>query len=100
MEGSGTLTLKTDFNPFDETIEITVSDTGCGISEENIRRIFDPFFTTKEVGQGTGLGLAISYGIIGEHGGKVSLETDIGRGTTFIVILPVVTEAAMQGAYG
>jgi two-component system NtrC family sensor kinase len=99
MEGSGTLTLKTDFNPFDEAIEITVSDTGCGISEENIRRIFDPFFTTKEVGQGTGLGLAISYGIIGEHGGKVSLETEIGRGTTFIVILPVVAEAVMQGAY-
>jgi two-component system NtrC family sensor kinase len=99
MEGSGTLTLKTDFNPFDEAIEITVSDTGCGISEENIRRVFDPFFTTKEVGQGTGLGLAISYGIIGEHGGKVSLETEIGRGTTFIVILPVETKAVIQGAY-
>ena len=98
MEGSGTLTLKTDFNPFDEAIEITVSDTGCGISEENIRRLFDPFFTTKEVGQGTGLGLAISYGIIGEHGGKVSLETEIGRGTTFVVILPVVTEAVLQVA--
>ena len=99
MEGDGTLTLKSAFNPLEESIDVTVSDTGCGISDENIRRIFDPFFTTKEVGQGTGLGLAISYGIIGEHGGRVSLDTEVGKGTTFVVMMPVMTESELQAEH-
>ncbi|MDH5203240.1 MAG: ATP-binding protein, partial [Nitrospirota bacterium] len=70
-------------------IEIVFSDTGCGISEENIGRIFDPFFTTKDKTKGTGLGLAVSYGIIKKHGGDIEVQSTVGKGTTFIVRLPV-----------
>jgi two-component system NtrC family sensor kinase len=71
-------------------IEITVKDTGCGIPQANLQRIFDPFFTSKEVGKGTGLGLSVSYGIVKAHGGKISVESVVGVGTTFRVELPVM----------
>jgi two-component system NtrC family sensor kinase len=71
------------------TVEITVTDTGCGIPEANLQRIFDPFFTSKEVGKGTGLGLSVSYGIVKAHGGKITVESAVGSGTTFHVYLPV-----------
>lgn len=70
-------------------IEINIADTGCGIPEENLGRLFDPFFTTKEVGRGTGLGLAVSYGIIERHGGTIHVKSKLGRGTTFIIWLPL-----------
>lgn len=89
MEGSGHLTISTRYNPEKEFIEIAFSDTGLGISEENIKKIFDPFFTTKDIGHGTGLGLAISYGIVKGHRGSISVDSEVGRGTTFIVGLPV-----------
>jgi two-component system NtrC family sensor kinase len=92
MEGQGNLTLTTEFDPIEEQIIIFVSDTGYGINEADMRRIFDPFFTTKEVGQGTGLGLALSYGIIREHEGSISVESEVGKGTTFIVRLPAAFE--------
>ncbi|MCU0372434.1 MAG: ATP-binding protein, partial [Ignavibacteria bacterium] len=69
-----------------EYIEIQFTDSGIGISEDNKRKIFDPFFTTKE--SGTGLGLSISYGIVEQHGGTIYVESEINRGTTFIVLLP------------
>ncbi|RMD97989.1 MAG: FHA domain-containing protein [Deltaproteobacteria bacterium] len=69
-------------------IAIRITDNGCGIPKENFHRIFEPFFTTKEVGKGTGLGLAISYGIIERHGGKIEVESEVGKGTTFTIILP------------
>jgi len=69
--------------------EITISDTGRGIPEDHIGKIFDPFFTTKEVNKGTGLGLAVSYGIIKKHGGNIDVTSTLGKGTTFIVKLPV-----------
>ncbi|MBX3206269.1 MAG: hypothetical protein KF764_14450 [Labilithrix sp.] len=70
--------------------EIRVTDTGAGIPESARDRVFDPFFTTKPVGKGTGQGLAIAYAVIVEkHGGEISFETELGRGTTFIVRLPV-----------
>ena len=69
-------------------IELFIADTGHGIQEENLRRIFDPFFTTREVGEGTGLGLSICYGIVRDHGGQISVESRVGQGTTFKVLLP------------
>jgi two-component system NtrC family sensor kinase len=92
MDGEGCLTLTTEFDPDDVQIIILVSDTGRGITEEDKRRIFDPFFTTKEVGQGTGLGLALSYGIIREHDGTIAVESEVDKGTTFIVRLPASIE--------
>lgn len=70
-------------------VEVSVTDTGCGIPESNFQRIFDPFFTSKSVGKGTGLGLSVSYGIIKAHGGKINVESVIGKGSTFRVYLPV-----------
>ena len=70
-------------------IEISVTDTGCGIPEANLQRIFDPFFTSKEVGKGTGLGLSVSYGIVKAHGGRISVESVVGTGTTFHIYLPI-----------
>lgn len=70
-------------------IEVLFADTGCGIPAENLGKIFDPFFSTKPVGEGTGLGLSISYGIIQKHGGTISVESTVGKGTIFTVRLPV-----------
>ncbi len=73
----------------DGQIVVEVEDTGCGIPEENLKKIFDPFFTTKPVGKGTGLGLSVSYGIIRKHQGRIEVESTVGKGTTFRVLLPV-----------
>lgn len=70
-------------------VAVSVTDTGCGIPEKNMDRIFEPFFTTKEIGTGTGLGLAISYEIVQTHGGTIEVESEVGRGTTFTVRLPI-----------
>jgi two-component system, NtrC family, sensor kinase len=75
-------------------VEITISDTGCGIPKANLQRIFDPFFTSKEVGKGTGLGLSVSYGIVASHGGDIEVESTVGEGTTFRVYLPATWAAA------
>ena len=77
-----------------EYIEVTVSDTGRGIRPDIIHRIFDPFFTTKEVGKGTGMGLSISQGIIKSYGGTITVESTVGKGTTFYVYFPVTQEKA------
>jgi two-component system NtrC family sensor kinase len=92
MEGTGRLTIITTMNSTDHSIDIDVQDTGAGIAPENIEKIFDPFFTTKETGHGVGLGLAISYGIIKEHCGKLTVESKLGKGTTFTVSLPLIQE--------
>jgi two-component system, NtrC family, sensor kinase len=70
-------------------VEFIVADSGKGISGEHLRKIFDPFFTTKAASKGTGLGLAVSYGIIKKHGGDIDVQSEIGKGTTFTVKLPV-----------
>jgi signal transduction histidine kinase len=76
-----------------ESVRITISDNGGGISPENVKHIFDPFFTTKEVGKGTGLGLSIAYDIIvNKHGGNIDVTSEIGMGTTFTISLPVKRE--------
>jgi len=70
-------------------VEIRVSDNGCGIPEEHLPRVFTPFFTTKEMGHGTGLGLAICYGVVKMHSGDITVESQVGKGSTFTVTLPV-----------
>jgi len=72
-----------------DTVEISFTDTGCGIPPENLDKIFDPFFTTKMDWKGTGLGLSVSYEIIQNHQGRVKVESEVGKGTTFIIYLPV-----------
>ena len=72
-------------------VEIVFKDSGCGIPEANLQRIFDPFFTSKEVGKGTGLGLSVSHGIIKAHGGRISVESVVGEGSTFHILLPVTS---------
>ena len=84
----GTITVRSWCN--NTHVHLSVTDTGSGISPENISRIFDPFFTTKEVGKGTGLGLSISYGIVRNHGGDLSVESQVDSGTTFSLKLPIV----------
>ena len=74
--------------PEADAVELFIADSGHGIPDENLRRIFDPFFTTREVGEGTGLGLSICYGIVRDHGGQISVESRVGQGTTFKVLLP------------
>lgn len=95
MNGAGRLTLRTRFDPGAKRVEAEVTDTGHGIRPEDKARVFDPFFTTKEIGHGTGLGLAISYGIVQEHNGTISVESEPGRGARFTVRLPV---AGKEGA--
>jgi two-component system NtrC family sensor kinase len=89
MTKGGSLTLRSKRSPDGESNVITFADTGPGISEEVRERIFDPFYTTKE--HGTGLGLSISYGIIEQHGGTISVDSVIGKGSTFTISLPIVT---------
>jgi two-component system NtrC family sensor kinase len=91
MEDNGKLSITTRMNSISDSIELEFKDTGQGISEENLEKIFDPFFTTKDVGHGTGLGLAISYGMIKGHRGTISVESKVGKGTTFTVSLPILT---------
>ena len=86
-ENGGEVCLRTHLDG--DSVVIAVSDNGVGISPENLSRIFDPFFTTKAVGDGTGLGLSISFGIIERHGGKISVESVPGTGSTFTVTLPI-----------
>ena len=76
----------------EETVVITVADTGSGIPTEHLGKIFEPFFTTKEVGKGTGLGLSIAYDIVKKHGGDLQVESAVGEGTTFTITLPIVAE--------
>ena len=73
---------------------ISIADTGCGIPEETLGRIFDPFYTTKPIGRGTGLGLAISYRIVEKHHGRIEVESRVGQGTSFRVVLPLRQPAA------
>jgi len=75
-----------------DAVEIIITDTGAGIPPGNLAKVFDPFFTTKPAGQGTGLGLSICYGIIQKMGGRISVESQVGRGTAFTVSLPRKTE--------
>lgn len=87
IEKSGEIEITTD--TFDDMAEIRISDTGCGIPENCITKIFDPFYTTKGVGKGTGLGMNIAYNIVSKHNGTIRVQSAVGKGTTFIIQLPV-----------
>ncbi len=76
----------------DDDVAVTVQDTGMGIEKENLDKIFNPFFTTKETGAGTGLGLSIAHHIVTKYGGRILLDSEEGKGTTFTVILPAADE--------
>jgi two-component system NtrC family sensor kinase len=89
-ERHGILTVRTCLNPErEDEVVIEFADTGRGIAGEDLSKIFEPFFTTKQPGRGTGLGLSICYGLVQEHGGRVTVDSHVGAGTVFNVILPV-----------
>jgi signal transduction histidine kinase len=87
ISGNGTINISTGVEAGEAWIRI--ADTGCGIAPANLQHIFEPFFTTKPVGQGTGLGLSVSHSIIHKHGGRIEVESAIGKGTCFTIWLPI-----------
>jgi two-component system NtrC family sensor kinase len=91
MPNGGTLTFRAFAQ--NRRLAIEIEDTGVGIPTEDMSKVFEPFFTTKEVGKGTGLGLAVCYGIITDHGGRLSVRSNVGKGSTFTIFLPI-TEGA------
>jgi PAS domain S-box-containing protein len=90
VHGGGKLSIKTE--QIGDNLRISFKDNGLGIAKENLERIFNPFFTTRKVGQGTGLGLSVCHGIVTEHKGRIWAESQLGKGATFIVELPIVSE--------
>ncbi len=94
IDAAGTISLLTELQAGD--FVITVRDTGRGIPEKNRDKVFEPFFTTKPVGHGTGLGLAISYGIVQAHHGSIEFSSEVGRGTEFILRLPMSFQAEVN----
>ena len=87
IEERGTITIRSGQKS--DEVWVEVEDTGKGIAPENLQKIFDPFFTTKPIGKGTGLGLSLSYGIIQKHHGRIEVSSEVGKGTTFRVWLPL-----------
>jgi signal transduction histidine kinase len=87
IESRGTITIRSGAEP--EHVWFTISDTGKGIDPRHLNRIFEPFFTTKPVGVGTGLGLSVSYSIIQKHNGSIEVASELGKGTTFTIRLPI-----------
>jgi len=95
IEDQGKITIRTGCNV--ENVWVEVEDTGKGIKPEHMERIFEPFFTTKPVGKGTGLGLSLSYGIVHKHGGHIEVKSELGKGSTFRVVLPRHASARAKG---
>ncbi|HBR56612.1 MAG TPA: hypothetical protein DEA22_03945 [Blastocatellia bacterium] len=87
MPNGGKLTFRASVQS--NRVAIDIEDTGIGIPADHMSKIFEPFFTTKEIGKGTGLGLAVCYGIITDHGGRLVVRSNVGKGTTFTIYLPV-----------
>jgi signal transduction histidine kinase len=87
MPQGGILTVSTSLTRDRERVVISISDTGCGIPEDKVKKIFQPFYTGRT--SGIGLGLSICYGIIKDHGGDIEVKSEVGKGTTFSIYLPV-----------
>ena len=87
IEERGTISIRTGKQ--DNEVWVEICDTGRGINPEHLKKIFNPFFTTKPIGQGTGLGLSLSYGIVQKHHGRIAVQSDVGKGTTFRIWLPI-----------
>jgi two-component system NtrC family sensor kinase len=97
MPKGGTLGVQARVDS-DRFIRVSVSDTGVGIPPEVLDKVFDPFFTTKEPGQGTGLGLSVSYSIIEKHRGRITVESEVNKGTVFSIFLPYVDKSEQNDA--
>lgn len=95
IKGGGVITIRTRM--LEDVCALEVEDTGCGIPSSVLPHIFDPFFTTKGTGEGTGLGLSVSLGIIERHGGRILVDSEVGKGTVFTVCLPVVQDPQAVG---
>jgi two-component system NtrC family sensor kinase len=91
IEHRGTIDIATGAE--DGEVWVSIADSGCGIPPESLPRIFDPFFTSKPIGRGTGLGLAIAYSIVSKHHGRIEVSSEVGVGSTFRLVLPVVQPA-------
>ncbi|MBQ5964427.1 ATP-binding protein [Massilia sp. ZL223] len=89
ITGHGRITIRTGVAEDGSQVWVEIADNGSGIAKEHLARIFDPFFTTKPIGSGTGLGLSLSYGIIQKHHGQIEVQSELGKGTTFRITLPV-----------
>jgi signal transduction histidine kinase len=93
IESKGKITIRSGFEEGtrhqEARVWIEIEDTGKGIPPENLTRIFDPFFTTKPVGKGTGLGLSLAWSIVEKHKGMIKVSSEVGKGTTFLIVLPV-----------
>jgi len=103
IHGAGTLAVEVCRQPATEPyrlgyVQVDVRDSGVGISADRLDQIFEPFFTTKELGKGTGLGLAVSKEIVGQHKGRISVVSEVGKGTCFTVLLPEIAGAAQRQA--
>ncbi|MCG6911193.1 MAG: PAS domain-containing protein [Deltaproteobacteria bacterium] len=92
MPDGGQLKIVSEMAPSENQVEIKIADNGTGIPEKQVSHIFDPFFTTKKEGEGTGLGLSIVYGVVRNHGGKVSVQSKEGEGTVFTLVFPVIEQ--------
>jgi two-component system, NtrC family, sensor kinase len=95
IDGQGTIAIRTDTKDGQAVVEIR--DSGCGMDGETLKHIFEPFFTTKPIGQGTGLGLSIVFRIVEDHGGRIDVDSEPGRGTTFRLRLPLQRKPASSG---
>ncbi len=91
VHGGGRLAIKTE--RAGDSLRVSFKDNGLGIAKENLERIFNPFFTTRRIGQGTGLGLSVCHGIVTEHKGRIWAESQLGKGATFVVEMPIVNDS-------